>query len=255
MKNVTVPFDVKIDPTYHFPYFSYGFPLQWSGSVSTSSVADGGMVTSKAFGYLNTGVAGNDDLKDFQRDNLPYSKKVPNLPSSSHTYDLFMQSGQGTGGMFRPYSSSVGILSDKTQASTDKTVRLNLEVGVPALFHAGAGLTIGNGTQSSGAWNNSGDIDAEVRNFNFGSEPYFQTYGEKTGVLVNDPSDASYDEDQLAHWNNDRAVRVKMDKQGGYMSGYFAAHKEFIHDETSPTAFTASSNYLPQKFKLNKKSK
>jgi hypothetical protein len=65
-----------------------------------------------AYGYLNLQNASADNsLMDFNREkDGPLRKNSPNLASPSLTYDIYSVSGQGIGGMYRPYRNDIGIL-------------------------------------------------------------------------------------------------------------------------------------------------
>ncbi|MBK8562367.1 MAG: hypothetical protein IPN76_03235 [Saprospiraceae bacterium] len=79
-KTTSIDFDIKygteVNPGFWFQVGRWG---KWAGSFEWSKVKEGGVVLSPAFGYLHTHLAENNSkgLKDFNRDQLPYSKKSP----------------------------------------------------------------------------------------------------------------------------------------------------------------------------------
>jgi hypothetical protein len=242
MRTETYPFDIKVGQEKTFGNFTAKFPGVWKGFVSYSDVDNDGIAATNAYGYLHTAEATDNDMRDFQRNNIEYSKKIPNLPISTFTYDLYTQTGQGTGSMFRPFYSSIGILSNPKRKSKDIQTRLNLEAGASTKaattnVHVGLGFTRVDGSLSSGSWeegNNLGDeLQFNDENGELNYEPYyFQKYGEKSGVLL--------DFDQIAtKWGGDNAVRVKLDKTSDIIDRQFTASKDFIEKESGPVVFTA----------------
>ena len=45
-------------------------------------------------------------------------EESPNLPIPKMTYDYYSVTGQGVGGMYRPYRSDIGVLHDPRVVST-----------------------------------------------------------------------------------------------------------------------------------------
>lgn len=242
MRTETYPFDTRYGQARPFGTFTSRFPLAWKGFVSVSDLENDGNVSSDAYGYLYTANAKSSDMKDFQRNNIEYSKKIPNLPISTFTYDLFTQTGQGTGCMFRPFYSSVGTLSTPKRKNIEVQRRLNMEFGITllaagAIVHGGLGYTNVDGSLSSGSWEEGNEVGNELQfdddngELNYESY-YFQKYGEKSGVLLSD--------DQIAtKWGGDNAVRVKLTKTLDFLDRQFVASKDFIEKESGTTVFTA----------------
>ncbi|MGL5888665.1 MAG: hypothetical protein ACRC3B_02200, partial [Bacteroidia bacterium] len=216
-------------------FFSSPTQQSISGFYSESMVDNGGVVQSNGYGYLHTASANNaTDMRDFQRENIPYSKRVPNLAPSSFTYDQFMQTGQGTGSQFRSYSNAVGVLSDREQTNTDYSTPLNLEFGsngTATPLHFGVGFTLGVGTNTSGGWQsigNQNDVQfGSVFNFQGKNDPEYQSspfavIGDMTGVLDS--------EDQLKLWGGDKPVRVGLIKNSdaSYFDRQFEAKNQFL---------------------------
>jgi hypothetical protein len=262
-RTTSFPFDIKINPATtavpQFGTFRYRFPNAWNGSVSVTRVPDDGVVNTKGYGYINTVHATNDDMRDFQREQIAYSKKVPNLAPSSFTYDTYLQTGQGTGSMFRPYYNSVGILSDPARTNEERGYRVNGEFGIgfsptaptpPPPAHFGIGLTLSNGSSYSGAWQDTeggstGDVDLDL---GFSSntsdafyEPYhFQVIGEKPGVLIGE-------HDLYSSWQGSEALRVKLDYDSdpNWFNTHFVAENLLVNNDLQAvtTAPGTAHNY------------
>jgi len=250
--NRTFPFTVA---NGHVPLAFGSFyaetPNAWTGFVNYSSMQNDGITTSDSYGYLYDRAAGGEDMRDFQRDNIPYSKKVPNLAPSSFTHDLYSQTAQGAGAQFRPYSNEVPILSDAAVSSKDREYDFTLEYGNTAnLYHIGAGFNLGSGAVRSGDWYPTDDVNSDLAfedeldsyvNLNPGNDPAyesvnFRVYGEKTGELLSD--------DFIAQWGGEEAVRAaltKQDDKGGWLNRYFRAENQFIRYSGDASPISASS--------------
>ena len=262
MRTDIFPFSAHINltnGTSAFPgAFSAAWPKSWSGSVIESKVDNGGYVSSDGYGYLyNSHSSNTADLKDFQRGYIPYSKKVPNLPPSHLTYDMFMQTAQGTGSSFRSYSNYVGVTGDPLRQSNDYSTQLNLEVGTmsvpstPPALHFGIGYTSETGANKSGPWIDVGStsdvvfgsiLDYKRINEIKRSEPDFEdspfkVYGEKTGTLLS--------EDLLSLWGGDEAVRVDLDMSNdqSWLDRQFIAKNQFIRHAGDPSPITAGASH------------
>jgi hypothetical protein len=256
----TFPFSIGVNPVHGtddpFGVSTTGFfkadgpTSYWSGFVSDSKVANDGITTSKAYGYLyNSSSASSSDMKDFQRENIPYSKKVPNLAPSTFSYDIFSQSGQGTGSQFRSYANAVGILNERETANEDFSYPINLEYGAGTLgfinnSHFGAGFTYDAGISQSGAWSSVGtNDDVEFRNnlsFGDATNPGYQAspflvYGDKSGVLNG--------EDHLQAWGGDEAVKVKLRKLNDetWLKRQFSAENNFVKYESDNSGIVAGN--------------
>jgi len=247
MKSTSVPFTLRLGTAKSV--FRFKSPVPISGSVYTSEVEYNGIDNVPALGYLYTNGSENS-MKDFNRKDIQYSKKIPHLPSSSFTYDYYTQSGQGTGSMFRPHLNTFGVLTDPKKESRDRVKGGGLEVGLPFVAqlpvvssHFGYDFQYGAGRNSSGAWESIGDeadYDANLQklvvwesaNDKIDYEPYYyQILGEKTGEHVS--------EDQLSHFGGDDAVRFKIFKQthdNSWINRHFKAEQKLVKSETDGAA-------------------
>lgn len=252
MRTNVFPFGLHVNASAGAPLFGQffaQFPKSLPGYYSESKVANNGTVTSDAYGYLYNHHASSDDaLRDFQREPIAYSKKVPNLAPSSFTYDLYSQSGQGSGSQFRSYANNVGVLSDRKVESNSYSYPIGIEFGTSggANLHFGAGFSLEAGSSQSGSWQDVGtydDVDfSGYVNYNVTTSPAYQAapfkvVGEKTGVL-----DAN---DHLADWGGDEAVKAKLEKSSdpNWFKRQYVARNVFIRDEADQNGFQAGVNH------------
>lgn len=250
MRTNTYPYSLHVDATSGSPAWGVmqaSFPSSLRGYLTESFIANNGTVTSDAYGYLyNSNSSSSDQLRDFQRENIQYTKKIPNLAPSSFTYDLFSQSAQGSGSQFRSYANNVGVLTDRTVENQDFSYPVNIEYGGSTAQHYGAGFTYDAGSNQSGAWQQVGsNSDVQFDNALYFSGSYeigyqsspFKVFGEKTGVLDS--------EDHLKNWGGDEAIKAKLDKSSdpNWIKRQYVAQNLFVKDETDPNGFTATDNH------------
>lgn len=257
MNNTTVNFGIHFGTSVPNPpnppapepfgkYYAQTYS-SWSGVYNETEVANNGNENRAAYGFLNIGVGDDyeNSLNDVARENIPYSKKVPNLAPSSLTYDLFSVSGQGTGGMFRPIRNQAAIISSPRKETNTKSYSADVELGAyPTTSHLGLGIAIGTGLNSSGMWINHGllpdnqtalsgfDDEAAATLTNY--EPwFFQLIGEKNGVLVGD--------DFLDKWGGgDAAYKIALTKSNDpdWSERQFVATDKLGTEEYNPASLT-----------------
>ncbi|TND09949.1 MAG: hypothetical protein FD123_631 [Bacteroidetes bacterium] len=247
MKNHVVDMDIRFGTAPVFGQFKSEWPKLWQGYWSQSETDNNGIVEENAYGYLHLSNLYQDEkgYRDFNRENFQYSKKIPNLAPSAVTHDLYMQTGQGSGSVFRPYRMDIGVIGDPSRVSKSRTDRLNVEFGNTGTnYHAGLGYTLGRGKDMSGLWQDVGNNPDNQTNLtlseDYNSEPDYQPcvflpYGEKSGVKEND--------DLLKYWGGDQqAVRIKLDKDedNNWNKRQFVATDEFIESEISSTPAVAT---------------
>lgn len=107
------------------------------------------------YGYMYAENAPIDAIMDFSRDKDGYyNPTLRNLPLASMTYDVFSISGQGTGGVFRPFRNDIGSVFDPLVKSpkSHQTSTL-LEGGIGNLFEVGTDVVFFDNESNSGPWN------------------------------------------------------------------------------------------------------
>ncbi len=206
------PFTIEIGKVANFGDFEADSWGIIKGNLNVSKIANSGIVKSKSYGYMNTvRSTSSTDLKDVSRTGIRYSKHVPNLAPSTMNFDLFSYSGQGTGGTFRPYQSSILTVGDRTQVSTtDVYEMLGLigitekpKAGLPSTqfgIHLGLGFSKVSGKTITGIWN-SGAIgiksDSNPQDYEVS---YFREDTDMSGNLSND--------DEYELWKKKKAYRL-----------------------------------------------
>lgn len=146
----------------------------------------------KAYGYFHLESAGSDGLMDFNRDNeVTPHKRLNYLPTAVLTHDIYSVSGQGTGGIFRPYRSRVGIVGDPNfnLISSNPNFGLGPEFGTEPAgdFHVGLDISKSLRFGSSEKWGGGIFDNYSYNNPSpssvYGYEDwYFKSAGEKTVV-------------------------------------------------------------------------
>ena len=233
-QTTSIDLDIKSIPEI-FPYLAGSISAGKNAKVEWTKLRNDGKLSSSAFGYLHTEKAGNPkDMKDFNRGSLPYSKKVPNLAPSFYTYDMLSVSGEGVGGMVRPYRSKPDILSLPAQKNKETGHRANVEVGPGNIVHVGVGYNLAKSEVYSGPWKNQdADISDVIEkpcstcvNEAKHQVSYYKFLGEQSGVV---PAE---DGDQLTAWGNEQPARPKLEKD----NKKWKATGEFENTQGGPIA-------------------
>ncbi|MFN6943665.1 MAG: hypothetical protein ACK4ND_01865 [Cytophagaceae bacterium] len=183
-RNVNVTFKSGLD---FFGVFGNGYV---NGFFSTQYLKDRETyVSAPAYGYLNLGGIYNNDevLMDFNREKDGMIRKnSPNLAIPSLTYDVYSVTGQGIGGMFRPFRADIGTVFDPKVESNIVGGSLGLEPGLGGGPHIGGSATLSHSSSVSNRWTNDVSNIYKFRRKEDGiinplHEPvYFKSYGEHT---------------------------------------------------------------------------
>lgn len=111
------------------------------GYVSKQTIKDADKNTSMpAYGYLYYQETKGDAnvLLDFNREkDVAYREEVPHIAIPSYTYDTYSISGEGNGGMFRPYRSDIGFIYDHALTTKSNSNAASIDVGFGNVLHAG----------------------------------------------------------------------------------------------------------------------
>jgi len=170
-------------PTVHLPYTSYQFNFSVKlgseaygfhplGSVSVYysrqyiAKSDTTLyVPAHGYMYLQSGYADPGSMLDFNREKeLPaYSAKppTPHLPVPNYTYDIYSISGEGTGGMFRPYRGDIGYVRDPVMRSKSASGGGGFDLGAGNIFHGDIDARFSYTTTTSGAWTDNNTLAAQ----------------------------------------------------------------------------------------------
>lgn len=176
--------------------------------------------SSPAFGYFN--MKNRDDLNNEMGLNMPNAlldfnrekdgairKNTPNLANPITTPDIYSVMGQGIGGVYKPYRSDVGILTDP--GSTSKTGGGNLGVEV----NPGSGFALG--VTPGGNWaidrsTNWGVESNGLANYKYQTSSsldpvYEEWYFKAAGEMTAEPANANN------YIGGERAARIKLDSK------------------------------------------
>lgn len=136
----------------------YVSPFGLTGSYSISQTPANKILTvTPSYGMLYATDAVNIPfaLQDFNRENdIPFTKKLPNLSVPVQTPDLFDISSSASGGQFKVKSSGTGVFADNYQSDNSNSISLGLELGAGTGMHLGINLppTFSNSVNSIGKW-------------------------------------------------------------------------------------------------------
>lgn len=233
-KSYNLGFKIQVPTETLFSTWGGTFPSVISGNYNYQEALET-EYEKPAYGYIYTHQSSlPSDVLDFQREDYSYSKKLPNLPPSQYTHDIFMVTGQGIGGAMRPRPSEVLKLNTSSVEGQIDGQSITGEVSFPAgvLVSIGGDYSDLYGENYSGPWE-SGVISAlypqggtspftpedpgvgdpkpgqEVpTSFVFDSDyfetAFFEMYGEKNSIFL--------DEDHLSLWGGDDAVRMILNR-------------------------------------------
>jgi hypothetical protein len=139
-----------------------------------------------AYGYLHYQEANDKQevLLDYNRENdITYSKNLPHISIPVYTHDLFTVSGEGNGGMFRPYRGDIGYIRDPRMKSKSQTGGASVDFGGGNIVHAGADLTYNYSYTETSEWVRQNSLRGTLRFRNTDTtfeSVYFRNPGEKT---------------------------------------------------------------------------
>lgn len=184
-----VNYNLSLGVTFGLEIFGLHPDINIRGYYSGQYLANS-TETLPAYGYLYLQEGDDKDKAslDFNREkDGSFTKHKPNLPLANLTYDIYSVSGQGIGGMYRPFRSDYGIVYDNE--STNKTAGIDLggiELGVGNGAHGGVNITVNASNSVSGKWKRNNPLNDEI-NFKGSTdvsdkyyEPfYFKQAGEK----------------------------------------------------------------------------
>ena len=149
----------------------------------------------KAYGYDNLQNRKNLGkhelaLMDFNRSNeTAVSKNSPALALPILTNDVYMIKAQGTGGVFRPFRSDVGVMYDARLTNDFEGGELGFETGTGLLSEFGVNGALNYSHSYSGKWDENWDdleddlSDSNDSNYEFSNTDesfYFKSTGELT---------------------------------------------------------------------------
>lgn len=114
--------------------------------------------TSPAYGYMyeEEGAPQSNVMLDFNREKQrAFNRTLPNIHTTNHSYDIFNISGQGVGGMFRPFRSEIGYVHDNEVTDVNNGAVTSLEIGPGNIADGGASAGAAITLSKSGNWTSS----------------------------------------------------------------------------------------------------
>ncbi|MGD1846792.1 MAG: hypothetical protein ACFB10_15495, partial [Salibacteraceae bacterium] len=247
---------IKIPPTtmgYSFAT-KFGFTLfgvDGVGSIGGSYSRTAQRETSsekKAYGYLHSekGSSSPKAMLDFNRENdKGFSPKTQNLPLTIPTYDVYAISGQGTGGMFRPFRSDAGYVFDpEVKNTTPHSGDLSIDLSAANTTKVGGSIVLNQAHSKESRWNQNNNAHQKLEYQANVSNPlyepaYFKVAGEKIGE-----SDPSFRQ----KLGGKDAVYVPIDKGPGLQS---TAEAKLVNKDGSVTTNLNSPVFRNQRQKRN----
>lgn len=198
-----------------------------------------------AYGYLHADVGQqfSQCLLDFNRENDgSFTQNTPTLPLTNLTYDIFSVSGHGVGGSYRPFRSEVGYVFDNRSTSTSNSVSVGAELGLGALFHAGAQIAVVDVNTTSGKWSQQNQAAPALP---YRSE---KPYSDYEGFYLKEASDKSVvsDGDFYPSMGGDRPVRLALDSSVQFNT---RVTDELVTDDN--TRISLNKNYREEREKRN----
>ena len=162
--------------------------VKFSGYRTSQKVKDSEKYKIESgFGYENTYHATVNDIMDFNREkDRTVTKNTVSLPVTNYTYDLYSVQGQGVGGMFRPYRSQVGYVSDNNMSDDSFGVTLGGEIGAGVGTHFGFDGAVTDSKSSTGLWTRNNAAYGRTVEKKINKPNYEQVYFKNVGGLAVD---------------------------------------------------------------------
>jgi len=137
-----------------------------------------------AYGYNFNHLGDHDSMLDFNREKEDIiSKKTLVLPITNYTFDIYNINGQGTGGMFRPFRSQVGLVYSQTVQDDSNSDSFGGEIEGGTGWHVGLDFRTIDGESRTGIWDTpvtnyfEYNEDDDTKNIDF-EEVYYKAIGE-----------------------------------------------------------------------------
>jgi len=118
--------------------------------------------------YYQNAVANPDAVMDFTRlQDREVTSTTPVISAPQYTYDVFAIQGEGTGGTVRAYRTDFGYVRDNKTGSSDNSIGLGVDIGLPGQY--GANFNIIKTPTTIDKWNTGNGLDANL-NFQQGKD-------------------------------------------------------------------------------------
>ncbi|MFT3886379.1 MAG: hypothetical protein QM724_13400 [Flavobacteriales bacterium] len=165
------------------------------------------------YGYLYLERARNDQdgIMDINREkDGPYDASQSSLPIAQLTNDIYVASGQGIGGSYRPFRAQVGTVRDGYNACGGRNGTLGLEIGAGGVLHGGSDILLNSLNSWSGEWKVANRTEPRLRFSRRLEDPAAER------VFFREANEAVVDMDEALFngFGGAQAERFTMEKQG-----------------------------------------
>jgi len=189
----TVSFLAKVGLPPKGIYFTKNIGFSMSGSLTTQNIRyddkELNLIENSAYGYNHS--EEKKGLMDINRErDKVIDKETKTLPTPNFTYDTYMVTGQGIGGMFRPYRGEVGVLGDNYTRSVTRSEEAGVDLSylIPGSTdtHLGVNLEYTGGSSISERDNQIGKYGFKAKQKGSLHEPlYYKFQGEASIKPIN----------------------------------------------------------------------
>lgn len=192
------------------------------------------------FMYEEDGAPQSDVMLDFNRENeQSFTRTLPNIHTTNHSYDLFSISGQGVSGMFRPFRSEVGYVHNNEVTDVNSGGVVSIEIGPGNIADVGFSEGVATTLSNSGNWNSSNPAKTKLsyksKSVNSLYEPY---YFKHTGEITVDEEMQEGTNLLFDNSGGFEAVRI-----GAFSAGYYhSTLAEYVKKDGSTIPMTLGSN-------------
>lgn len=172
-----------------------------------------------AYGYLYYQEAQEQQnvLLDFNREKeVAFRETTPTIAIPTYTYDIYSISGEGSGGMFRPYRGDVGVIYDHAMSTKSSSGKTSIDLGFGSVFHAGIDLNKVSANTKNNPWR-SDNVMGRYIGFKSQDSLYENVYFKNPGEKVN------VDQNFYDKIGDDKLVRVELSPKAGQNSSVVSA--------------------------------
>jgi len=180
-------FTFSISPGGLFGFNHPALSISGYGSSQRIEKSDTTM-TLPGYGYLYYQSARNNQyaLLDMNREkDVSYRENTPNIAVPIYTYDTYSISGEGIGGMFRPYRGDIGYMRDHYMSTKSNSNGVGLDFGTGTGLQTGIDVNTVHTSQKNTIWKSDNDAVTATEFHDQDStfeNVYFKNPSEKTVV-------------------------------------------------------------------------
>lgn len=217
MRNVNLSYSYKAGGTL----FGVLSDVSYSGYYSEQALnIMNNTKQTPAYGYINShNRIGDYGVMDINRSmDASYNENTPSLPVTSFTFDMYSVSGQGVSGVYRPFRTDFGSVSDNYAANISSGGSLGIEIGNGNTSHGGIDFNTNSTYSDIGEWKETtkgNSSNAAASKFKFKGK----TNGESFEPYVfKQMGELSFDEEQYLfnQIGNEKPVKVKLSANSKY---------------------------------------